>query len=220
MVFGGFGHNVYNPAMVGRAFIYIAFPIALTNRWVEPFKGAYEGFTSWSLPESVDTLTMATPLEIFRSGNEFPVDRLFWGNIPGSLGETSVPLILLGGIFIVITKAAPWRLAVSCLLGGVFMTFALGAVGVSAIPDPLTFLVAGSFVFGAFFVVTEPVSGPKTHAAQWIYGLLIGALVVILRRYSNFSEGVMFSVLFMNTFVPIMDMAVKSVRQRKASKAG
>jgi Na+-transporting NADH:ubiquinone oxidoreductase subunit B len=88
-------------------------------------------------------------------------------------------------------------------------------MGVSGVPDPLTFLLAGSFIFGTFFVVTEPVSGPKTKPAQWIYGFLIGGLIVVLRRYSNFSEGVMFSVLFMNTFVPIMDMVVKAVKKKK-----
>jgi Na+-transporting NADH:ubiquinone oxidoreductase subunit B len=218
MVFGGFGYNVYNPAMVGRCFIYIAFPIALTNQWVEPIREGLAGFGKWSPPSPVDSVSMATPLEMLRSGAEFPLSKLFWGNISGSLGETSALLILLGGLFIIITKVAPWRMALSCFLGGILMTTVLNWVGVARIPDPLTFLLAGSFLFGAFFVVTEPVSGPKTKPAQWIYGFLIGILVIILRRYSNFSEGVMFAVLFMNTFVSIMDIAVKSMQKRKSTE--
>jgi Na+-transporting NADH:ubiquinone oxidoreductase subunit B len=124
----------------------------------------------------------------------------------------------LGGLFIIITKVAPWRMALSCFLGGILMTTALNFVGVAGVADPLTFLLAGSFLFGAFFVVTEPVSGPKTKPAQWIYGFLIGILVIILRRYSNFSEGVMFAVLFMNTFVSIMDMAVKSMQKKTSTE--
>jgi Na+-transporting NADH:ubiquinone oxidoreductase subunit B len=217
MVFGGFGYNVYNPAMVGRCFIYIAFPIALTNDWVQPFATGLGGFRSLS-PPIVDTVSMATPLEILKAGHEFPMSKLFLGNIAGCLGETSVPLILLGGLFIIATKAAPWRLAVSYLLGGGCAGLALFLAGVSGVPDPITFLMAGSFLFGAFFVVTEPVSGPKTKPAQWIYGALVGILVIILRRYSNFSEGVMFAVLFMNTFVSVMDMAVKSLQKKGSAE--
>lgn len=206
MVFGGFGHNVFNPAMVGRCFIYIAFPIALTNRWVEPVGGDFGGFSVWFPP--VDALTTATPLEVLREGKAFPLEQLFMGNTSGSLGETCGWLILLGGVYIIMRKSAPWRLAVSCLLGGISLSFVLRSVGISSIPSPLTSLVSGSFLFGTFFVVTEPISGPKTKAAQWIYGFIIGGLTIILRRYSNFSEGIMFAVLFMNMFVPVMDMAV------------
>ena len=216
MVFGGFGYNVYNPAMVGRCFIYIAFPIALTNEWIQPFTQGLGGFTHWSPPAPVDAVSTATPLELLKAGGDLPMSQLFWGNVSGCLGETSVPLIFLGGIFIIVTKSAPWRMALSCFLGGLLTTFALNIAGVSGVPDPLTFLMAGSFLFGTFFVVTEPVSGPKTKPAQWIYGALVGILIIILRRYSNFSEGVMFAVLFMNTFVSVMDIAVKSIKPKKA----
>ncbi|UCD71454.1 MAG: RnfABCDGE type electron transport complex subunit D [Syntrophobacterales bacterium] len=215
MVFGGFGHNVFNPAMVGRCFIYIAFPIALTNRWVEPVGGDFGGFSLWFPP--VDALTTATPLGVLREGKAFPLEQLFMGNTSGSLGETCGWLILLGGVYIIMRKSAPWRLAVSCLLGGISLSFVLRSVGISSVPSPLTSLVSGSFLFGAFFVVTEPISGPKTKAAQWIYGFIIGGLTIILRRYSNFSEGIMFAVLFMNMFVPVMDMAVNEWKGRGKS---
>jgi len=212
MVFGGFGHNVFNPAMVGRCFIYIAFPIAMTNRWVEPVGGKYGGLSTWFPP--VDALTTATPLRVLREGMDFPLTKLFMGNISGSLGETCAWLILLGGIYIIIKKSAPWRLAVSCLFGGISLSFVLRYAGISLVPGPLASLLSGSFLFGTFFVVTEPISGPKTKAAQWFYGFIIGGFTIILRRYSNFSEGIMFAVLFMNMFVPVMDMAVKEWKGR------
>jgi len=214
MVFGGFGYNVYNPAMAGRCFVYIAFPVALTNTWWEPFHGGPGGLTSWG--PAVDAVTRATPLHLLRAGQDVPLQSLFFGNISGSMGETSALLVLLGGVYIIAVKSAPWRLAVSCLLGGGVTSVILRAAGVPSMPDPLAFLLAGSFLFGAFFVVTEPVSGPKLKEAQWIYGFLIGALTIVLRVFGNFSEGVMFCVLFMNTFVPVLEKAVKSLKQKRA----
>jgi Na+-transporting NADH:ubiquinone oxidoreductase subunit B len=212
MVFGGFGHNVFNPAMVGRCFIYISFPIALTARWVEPFSGKYGGLTLWSPP--VDALTSATPLAILKAGKGYSLGKLFLGNIPGSLGETAAWVILLGGIYIVATRAAQWRLVSSCLLGGILVSLALWSIGIQGVPDPLTSLMAGSFLFGAVFVVTEPISGPKTKAAQWIYGFVIGGLTIVIRKFSSFSAGIMFAALFMNMFVPIMDSAVNELKGR------
>ncbi len=95
------------------------------------------------------------------------------------------------------------------------MSFTLWILGIPGVPDPLTTLIAGSFLFGAVFVVTEPISGPKTKAAQWIYGLLIGGLTIIIRRFSSFSAGIMFATLFMNMFVPIMDQTVNDLKGRR-----
>ncbi len=217
MVFGGFGQNVFNPAMVGRCFIYITFPLQMTNRWVEPFWGGLGGFTRWST--SLDSLTQATPLEILRQGDSMPWQYLFFGRTSGSIGEMSAILILLGGLYIVYKKAASWRLVLSCLLGGTLSSGLLGLFGFSQIPDPVSTLMAGSFLFGAFFIVTEPVSGAKTKAGQWIYGSMIGTLIVVLRGFSNFAEGVMFSVLIMNAFVPILDQTVRQFQTKKKAKA-
>lgn len=216
MVFGGFGRNVFNPAMVGRCFLYITFPMQMTNEWIAPIYGRFSGFSHWSNP--IDAVTRATPLTAFRSGQEFPLAELFLGRIPGSLGETSALLILIGGLYIVYKKAAPWRLALSCLLGGILVSGLLNLWGYSQIPSPMATVLAGSFIFGSFFVVTEPVSGPNTKPAQWVYGFLIGGLTVILRGYSNFSEGIMFSVLIMNAFVPLLDQAVLQVRRGKRAQ--
>jgi Na+-transporting NADH:ubiquinone oxidoreductase subunit B len=140
------------------------------------------------------------------------------GRTSGSIGEISAILILLGGLFIVVKKAASWRLALSCILGGIISSGVLRLAGFIQIPDPLTTLVAGSFLFGAFFVVTEPVSGAKTMVGQWVYGSMIGALIVVLRGFSNFSEGVMFSVLIMNAFVPILDQTIRQIQAKKKVK--
>jgi Na+-transporting NADH:ubiquinone oxidoreductase subunit B len=131
----------------------------------------------------------------------------------------SAVLILLGGLYIVAKKAASWRLVLSCLLGGIVSSGILRLAGFNQIPDPLTTLMAGSFLFGAFFIVTEPVSGAKTKIGQWIYGSMIGSLIVVLRGFSNFSEGVMFSVLILNAFVPILDQTIRQMQAKKKAKA-
>lgn len=216
MAFGGFGYNIYNPAMVGRCFVYISFPLALTARWVHPFPSMGQGWMSWLPP--VDAVTTATPLRLIHEGQAVPLLPLIWGNISGSMGETSAVLIALGGAYILYKKAAPWRLATGCLLGAFLAASTCYVLRIPGIPDPITFMMAGSLFFGAFFVVTEPISGPKTKPAQWIYSMAIGALTIVLRRWSNFPEGIMFSVLFMNTFVPLLDRAVQNAQKRTAGQ--
>lgn len=213
MAFGGFGQNAFNPAMVGRCFLYVTFPIQMTNIWVEPLWGGIGGFAFWTAP--VDALTQATPLVALRKGIDVPLQNLFFGNTPGSLGEMSALLILLGGAYIVYKKAAPWRLALSCLLGGIALSGVLHGMGFLNVPSPIYTLLSGSFLFGTAFVVTEPISGAKTKAGQWIYGFMVGGLTIVLRGFSNFSEGIMFSVLIMNAFVPILDQTVRKIQPSK-----
>ena len=213
MVFGGFGQNVFNPAMVGRCFLYVTFPIEMTNQWATPVWGGAAGFSRWSL--SLDAVTQATPLGEWRKGISVPLEQLFFGNTAGSLGETSALLILLGGIYLIYRKAAPWRLAVSCLMGGILLSSVLHGFGAAGVPSALTTLLSGSFLFGSVFVVTEPVSGAKTEYGQWIYGFMVGGLTVVLRGFSNFPEGMMFSILIMNAFVPLIDQTVRGTQAAK-----
>jgi len=215
MVFGGFGQNVFNPAMVGRCFLYVTFPIEMTNQWAGPVWGGAAGFGRWSF--SPDAVSQATPLVELRKGLSVPLEHLFLGNTAGSLGETSALLILLGGIYLIYKKAAPWRLAVSCLIGGVLVSTLLHSLGLAAVPSALVTVLSGSFLFGSAFVVTEPISGAKTEYGQWIYGCMVGGLTVVLRGFSNFPEGIMFSILIMNAFVPLIDQAVR--RTQVAKKA-
>jgi Na+-transporting NADH:ubiquinone oxidoreductase subunit B len=217
MVFGGFGQNVFNPAMVGRCFIYIAFPMAMTNLWVEPFSGGVGGYVSWT--PSIDAMTRATPLAEIKGGAAPPLSDLFFGNVAGSLGETSALLIILGGVFIIYRKAASWRLALSCFVGGVLISSILRGAGVLDVASLVRPLLSGSFLFGCAFVVTEPVSGPKTHGGQWIYGFMTGGLTIVFREFSNFMEGFMFAVILMNAFVPIIDYVVRSLQEPKKVSA-
>ena len=215
MVFGGFGQNIYNPAMVGRCFIYIAFPKQMTGSWIEPMWGGAGGFSAWE--NAVDAVTRATPLMQIREGSFPSAYHLIVGNCSGSMGETSVILIIAAGLFLIYKKAAPWRLAVSCIAGGFIAALFLRMFGAG--PPLLYTFISGAFLFGSVFIVTEPITGPKTNAGQLIYGLIVGSLTVILREYSNFTEGFMFSILLMNAFVPLIDMGVKQARQvRQAAK--
>jgi Na+-transporting NADH:ubiquinone oxidoreductase subunit B len=217
MVFGGFGRNLFNPAMVGRCFLYINFPFALTGQWVDPLWGGAGGFLSWS--PGVDAISRATPLIAMRGGAELDWLSMFWGNVSGSMGETSGLLIILGGAYIVYKKVASWRLVTSCLLGGMLMSGALYLAGVQNAQPPWMALVAGSFLFGTMFVVTEPVSGPKKPPAQWAYGFAIGALIMVLRTFSNFPAGVMFAVLIMNAFAPWLDNAAMALKKKPQKAA-
>jgi Na+-transporting NADH:ubiquinone oxidoreductase subunit B len=187
----------------------------MTTKWVQPLWGGLAGFTAWSPP--VDAVTAATPMMKLREGIPVPMQELFWGNTAGCLGETSAFLILLGGAYVIYKKAAPWRLALSCVTGGLLLSTILYVVGFEQIPSPMATLLSGSFLFGSAFVVTEPISGAKTKLGQWIYGFMIGGLTIVLRGFSNFSEGIMFSVLLMNAFVPIID---QTIGRLKASKRG
>jgi Na+-transporting NADH:ubiquinone oxidoreductase subunit B len=146
-----------------------------------------------------------------------PLEQLFFGNTAGSLGETSALLIVLGGAYLVYKKAAPWRLALSCLIGGILLSSVLHGFGAPGVPSALATLLSGSFLFGSVFVVTEPVSGAKTEYGQWIYGFMVGGLTVVLRGFSNFPEGIMFSILIMNAFVPLIDQTIR--RAQAAKKA-
>jgi Na+-transporting NADH:ubiquinone oxidoreductase subunit B len=209
MVFGGFGQNIFNPAMVGRCFIYIAFPKEMAGSWVNPMWGGAGGFAAWE--NTVDAVTRATPLIQIKEGSFPLVFDLIIGNSSGSMGETSAVLILAAGLFLIFKKAAPWRLAVSCIAGGLICGILMRAFGAG--PPVIYIFISGAFLFGSFFIVTEPISGPKTSTGQLIYGFLVGALTVILREYSNFTEGFMFSILLLNAFVPLIDMGVMQSKQ-------
>lgn len=205
MVFGGFGMNVFNPAIVGRTFIYVSFPNAMTVRWLEPFTNFPGGFTSW---QNVSSITTATPMIHFRNSGVFTeVPKLFFGLIPGSMGETSALLILLAAIYMVVTKTAKWQAMASTLLS--FIVFTLIFYGI----NPTTFILSGGILFGAVFMTTDPISMPKNKTAIWIYGILVGFLTVFIRRFSLFAEGFMFALLLGNSFMPIIEYALNKKKK-------
>lgn len=192
MVFGGLGQNIFNPAMVGRAFLLICFPSAMTT---------------WAEPLTVHATTQATPLASAKFAGEIPaILPLITGNVSGSLGETSVVAILLGGSWVLFRRAADWRLTAGMLM----------AVGMIAVADQwirsdesslgwIRHLCAGSVMLGAFFVVTDPVTSPLTKSGRWVFGLGVGTLTMVIRLYAGYPEGVMFSVLLCNAMVPLIN---------------
>ncbi len=210
-IFGGFGRNIFNPALVGRCFIYVAFPVYLTASWSAPFTALPGGFASFA---GIDAASMATPMALLReTGAATGYWKLFLGTIAGSAGETSALLILAAAVYLLATKTASWRIMLSCTLTFAALGTLLYLLDVTQ-ADPLVALLSGGFLFGTVFMATDPVSAPADKTAQVFYGVLIAAATVLIRTYSLFTEGVMFAILLANTFAPLMD------RQVKAFKAG
>lgn len=215
-VFGGFGKNVFNPAIVGRCFLYVCFPIPMTSQWMTPGLWPYGRLLSFS---NTDAVTSATPLIAFKqSGVLSELPSLIVGNVAGSIGETSAIAILIGGVYIVYKKVADWRYVVSCLLGAMTLNVVLYLLDVNGVMHPAHNLPAGSLLFAAFFMVTEPVSGCVKKQAKWIYGFFIGCLWIVIRSFSSFPEATAFAILLGNTFGPLFDEAVTALEQRKKAR--
>jgi Na+-transporting NADH:ubiquinone oxidoreductase subunit B len=219
MVFGGFGRNLFNPALVGRAFIYVSFAVLMNNIWSPSLLADGWGFPSGFAVWLPDAVTSATPLRLMKTGTDIPVLPLLLGNIPGSLGETSALLIIASGVYLCVTKTASWKIMVSTILSMVLFQFLFWKAGWTGSVDPLRALFSGGFLFAAVFMATDPVSASQTGPGRWIYGILIGALSSVIRTWSSWAEGAMFAVLLGNTFAPIVDYTVKAIAERKTPKA-
>jgi len=236
MAFGGFGNNVFNPALVCRAFLYITFPIHMTNRWIpaanfSEFPGGFAMWRFFSGGNNLSAITSATPNIAFKDGASSLPDylQLFLGNINGhyeklgeltligggSIGETSALLLLIGGLYIVFKKVANWKPAVSFFATYFITTALLHLLVPVKAPDPLYSLLAGSAILGGFFMVTDPVSAARTDTGRWIYGALIAILAIVIKTFSLFAGGLMFAILLGNMFAPIIDYAVRNYQQRR-----
>ena len=213
MVFGGFGKNVFNPALTGRAFIYICFGDYMTGRWSPALPGPWGGLVRYAA--APDAITSATPGMLLKTGQEFSLWQLFMGNISGTLGGTSALLAILGGLYIIYTKAANYRIVVTAIAGYICIQGLLWFAGVKGAIDPLRGIMAGSFMIGAFFYATDPVSAPKTNQARWIYGSFIGVMSSLITTFSAWPAGTMFSILLANMFAPITDHFVRELKTRK-----
>ena len=215
-VFGGFGRNIFNPALVGRCLIYVSFPAYMTISWAQPFSGFPGGFINWS--GSVDAMTSATPMiSLNNSGAITDHLHLFLGNISGSLGETSALLILVAAVYLVVTKTASWKIMMSCLVSFAIFGSILYLTGIVA-ADPLFSILSGGFLFAAVFMATDPISAPKQETSKYIYGALIGIVAMVIRAFSIFTEGVMFAILIVNAFVPLIDRNIKILNDRRKSR--
>lgn len=219
-IFGGTGMNILNPALTARAFLFFSYPAQISGNSV------------WA---AVDGFTRATPLAVVADAprgvsavnalqeSGYAFSDIFWGFIPGSIGETSTAACILGLLFLLITGIASWRIIAGCFSGLILMsiTFLIWQG-----PDSLAFfslpphwhMAMGGFAFGAIFMATDPVSSSATDTGRWIYGFLIGVLVILIRVINPaYPEGVMLAILFMNIFAPLIDHFVvqNNIKRRK-----
>lgn len=214
-VFGGTGRNVFNPAMVARIFIAVTFPSTITTNWYAPISGGAGGFTAYT----VDAITSATPLINYYGTGEMANYRdMFFGNISGSLGETSKIIIIISGIFLVATRVANWRIPLAYLSTVALFTYVMDAFWPGTFAPPVFQLLSGGLLFGAVFMATDPVSAAYTNTGKWIYGILLGIMTVLIRELTGYVEGVMFAIIFMNIFAPLIDQMIISIRFRKSKQ--
>ncbi len=242
-IFGGVGHNILNPALTARTFLFFSYPAFMSgdiwnaiplykNENGEIFKKTWTFISEEKLnfyinnfSENIDNISNPTILSLTKTvqtnnqemlkiiNDFFPLKNLFLGLTPGAIGETSVLLCLIGGLFLILTNIASWRTMFGVLLGGLLTSsvFYLTAekLGGIFLLNPIEHLCVGGFCFGAVFMSTDPVSGPLLNESRIIYGFLIGSLCILIRLFNPaFPEGMMLSILFMNIFSPLIDNIV------------
>lgn len=217
-VFGGTGMNIVNPAILTRAFLFFSYPSNMSgeNCWIAAGKDVVDGFSG------------ATPLALAADGMDALSNAhlqystsfwtMFWGGIPGSVGETSVIAILLGAIVLIWTGVASWKIMCSSVLGALFVAGLANLTGASDIPC-YYHLVMGGFAFGSVFMATDPVTSAQTNAGKWIYGFLIGAMCVVIRLFNpGYAEGMMLAIFLGNIFAPLIDHIVISIHLKSKAK--
>jgi Na+-translocating ferredoxin:NAD+ oxidoreductase subunit D len=211
-LFGGLGGNPFNPALVGRVSLQAAFPAAMTT-WLAPlhpdrFTRLPESVLAWPFqrPAALDAMTAATPLGQWKfTGSEAALGDLALGLTAGSTGETAALLLFLGGLYLVLVRAADWRTPLSLLLTVALLSALLHTLDGARYPPAPFMLLSGGLMLGAWFMATDPVGSPVTAAGAWLYGALIGLLVVAIRAWSGQPEGVMYAILLGNALTPLID---------------
>lgn len=223
-VFGGTGMNIFNPALLARAFVFFAYPSAISGNtiWIA---GLTDGAT-----KAVDGFSGATPLalapEAVQNGtsidwSSMPVWDWFAGFIPGSIGETSTIAILIGAAILLFTGVASARIMIATFAGGFLTGLMFNAIGMNTYMDMPAYyhLIIGGFAFGAVFMATDPVTGSQTNKGKWIYGFLIGFMAVVIRVLNpGYPEGMMLAILFMNAMVPLIDHYVVGSNIKRRTK--
>jgi electron transport complex protein RnfD len=188
--FGGLGYNIFNPALGGRAFMTVSFPVEMTT---------------WVWPGGADAITTATPLAegfVWQYDRVALYEALLLGNVGGSIGETSALLILLGGLLLIALRIMDWRIPLAYIGTVALFTFALGQ-------DAIFHVLAGGLMLGAFFMATDYVTSPITHKGRIIFGIGCGILTVVIRIFGGLPEGVAFAILMMNAVTPLIDRHIK-----------
>ena len=227
-IFGGLGQNLFNPAMVARVALLISFPVEMTQfppptpLFSESAPGLLESLAiTFGHSAQVDALSGATALGFVKTelGRGLPlsqitqdsssVSQLFWGTVPGSLGEVSTVLLFLGGLFLIYKQVISWHIPVSMLTTLFFLAAVFHAINPEAYPGPLWHLLSGAAVLGAFFIATDLVTSPVSARGQLIFGVGCGALVYVIRTWAAYPEGVAFAVMLMNSCTPLIDHYIK-----------
>lgn len=222
MTFGGLGNNPFNPALVGRVFMLISFPVQMTS-WPVP-SGFETGY--------IDATTGATPLAIIKEGikngesisqlmEKVPTpSQMFLGNMGGSMGEIAAAALLLGFVYLLIRKVITWHIPVSVIGSIAIFTAILWLVNPEKNADPMFHILAGGVLLGAIYMATDYVTSPMVPKAMIIYGCGIGIITVVIRVYGAYPEGVSFAILIMNAFVPLMNAYIKPKRFGEEVKNG
>lgn len=209
LVWGGLGQNMFNPALVGRAFLQAAFPTAITT-WAAQGGGLLrvsEGTLALPLLHpTVDAVSKATPLGLMKFEHQAtPALDLLLGTTGGSLGETSALLILVGGAWLALRRAFDWRIPVSIVGTVAALSAVFWLIDPARYPSPLFMVLSGGLMFGAVFMATDPVTSPMAPRGAVVYGVGIGVLVVLIRLWGGLPEGVMYAILLMNAATPLIN---------------
>ena len=222
-VFGGTGMNIWNPALLTRAFLFFSYPSKMSGDtvWTGGVSRYMAEGQAWQAGNGlVDGFSGATPLADPTLANLEPrlLDMVI-GTVPGSVGETSVIAILLGAVLLIWTGVASWKIMFSSVLGGLAIGYLGYALGATDLPGYYQ-LVMGGFLFGTVFMATDPVTSAQTECGKWIYGFLVGALAVTVRLWNpGYPEGMMLAILLMNTFAPLIDhYVIEGSIKRRAKK--
>ncbi|PXV65075.1 Na+-transporting NADH:ubiquinone oxidoreductase subunit B [Dysgonomonas alginatilytica] len=234
-VFGGTGYNIFNVALVARAFLFFAYPSKMTGEHVfvraENSFGVGDANMVDGITQTVDAFSGATPLSQIETatgnsvtlvdvtGHVLTYWDMFLGLIPGSIGETSKLAILIGAIIMILFGVASWKTMVSVFIGGMATALLINQFAVNAVMQitPLEHILLGGFAFGAVFMATDPVTSARTESGKWVYGFLIGVIAVLIRVFNpGYPEGMMLAILFMNAFAPLIDYVVvgKNIKRR------
>ena len=210
-IFGGLGYNVFNPALVARAVLQAAFPVAITT-WhpvflTDRFSTISGSVFTWPFMQpQFDAISGATPLSAFKfDGFTAPTAELAFGQISGSTGETCAVIIALGGLYLIVRGMMSWRIPVAILSSAFVLSGVLYLVDSALYPSPFFMLFSGGLMLGAVFMATDMVSSPITPMGLWIYGGIIGVLTIVIRIWSGLPEGVMYSILLANAISPHID---------------
>jgi len=225
MTFGGLGNNLFNPALVGRVFMLLSFPVHMTS-WPKPVVSRWNLETVFSFSdysaEYIDAFTGATPLGVFKegSGNIPSTLDMLIGNMGGSMGEIAAAALLLGLVYMLVRKVVTWHIPVSIILTTAVFTGILWLANPETFATPVFHLLTGGLLLGAIFMATDYVTSPMSRAGMLVYGVGIGVITVIIRVFGAYPEGISFAILIMNAFVPLINTYIKPTLFGKEVKNG